>query len=210
MTPAWEPTDKVGCRDRDSPFVLSDMERAARGRQQSEGAAIDTPEGPSASSPPADYRLEFEGFFAASFGPLVGQAYVLTGDLQEAQDLAQETLAQAWRHWSRIRDYDNPSAWARRVLHNLAVSRWRRARLRRRHEPNGPLSVLAPPGEAHVDLLAALRRLPERQRRAVVLHDVVGLTAEEIGTEMGAAPSTVRTWVHRGRRRLEEEVGRDE
>ncbi|MHB8245462.1 MAG: sigma-70 family RNA polymerase sigma factor [Acidimicrobiales bacterium] len=157
-----------------------------------------------------DHRMEFECFFEKSLGPLVGQAYVLTGDLQEAQDLAQETLAQAWRHWPRVRGYDNRSAWARRVLHNLAVSRFRRARLQRRHEASTPLTAVPPPGHAHVDLLAALGRLPARQRRAVVLHDVVGLSADEIGIEMNAAPSTVRTWLHRGHKRLAQEVGSDD
>jgi len=160
--------------------------------------------------PREDDRVEFERFFAAVSGPLVGQAYVMTGDTQEAQDLAQEALVQAWRNWARIRDYDDPGAWARRVLHNLAVSRWRRAKLRRRHEACEVVAQAPVAEEAHVDLVGALARLPVRQRRAVVLHDVVGLTAEEVGAEMRAPASTVRMWLHRAHRRLEEEMSRDD
>jgi RNA polymerase sigma-70 factor (ECF subfamily) len=182
---------------------------ATSGQSWREPAIEDTPPPPDQPAS-EDNRATFERFFAAVSGPLVGQAYVLTGDLQEAQDLAQEALVQAWRHWPRIRDYDDPGAWARRVLHNLAVSRWRRAALRRRHEGTQPIAASPPPESSHVDLVGALGRLPVRQRRAVVLHDVVGLTAEEVGAEMGAAASTVRTWLHRAHKRLEEELNNDE
>jgi RNA polymerase sigma-70 factor (ECF subfamily) len=186
------------------------MQPAATSGQSGRDRAIEQTTPPPDRPASEDDRAEFERFFAAVSGPLVGQAYVLTGDLQEAQDLAQEALAQAWRHWARIRDYDDPGAWARRVLHNLAISRWRRAALRRRHEGAQALFSAPPPESAHVDLVGALGRLPVRQRRAVVLHDVVGLTAEEVGAEMGAAASTVRMWLHRGHKRLEEEMKRDE
>jgi len=149
---------------------------------------------------------EFARFFADCHSSLVGQAYLLTGDLQEAQDLAQETLVQTWRNWAKVRDYDDPAAWARHVLHNFAVSRWRRAALRRRLQDRGVILASAP-SEAHLELLAALRRLPINQRKAIVLHDIVGLTAEEIATEMKAQTSTVRTWLHRGHGRLKKEIG---
>ncbi len=152
-------------------------------------------------------RLEFERFFAECHGSLVGQAYLLTGDLHEAQDLAQDTLVQAWRNWAKVRDYDDPAGWARHVLHNFAISGWRRAALRRRTQ-DGSLAIAPAPSEARLELIAALARLPMNQRKAVVLHDVVGLTTEEISTEMNARASTVRTWLHRGHRRLKEEIGR--
>jgi len=188
------------------------MQPAATSGQSWRERAIEETTPPPDQPASEDDRAAFERFFAAVSGPLVGQAYVLTGDVQEAQDLAQEALVQAWRHWARIRDYDDPGAWARRVLHNLAVSRWRRAALRRRHEGAGAQAIAStpPPESAHVDLVGALGRLPVRQRRAVVLHDVVGLTAEEVGAEMGAPASTVRMWLHRAHKRLEEEMNRDD
>lgn len=170
------------------------------------GVAIDETQTPVST---AELRAEFERFFSSCRASLLGQAYLLTGQLQEAEDLAQETLVQAWRNWGRIRAYDDPAAWSRRVLHNFAVNRWKRARLRRRHEQERADHAAAPSIEAHLDLLASLQRLPPNHRRAIVLHDVVGLSAEEIATEMRTQISTVRTWLHRGHRRLKEELGRD-
>ncbi len=53
---------------------------------------------------------------------LVGLGFALTGNLQVASDLAQEALLRSWVHWEKIRTYQDPSAWARRVLRNLAAN----------------------------------------------------------------------------------------
>jgi DNA-directed RNA polymerase specialized sigma24 family protein len=70
----------------------------------------------------------FDAFFRSERGRLVSQAYVLTGNLHTAQDLAQAALESAWRHWSEVSSYERPAAWARRVLFNLAVNQHKRLR----------------------------------------------------------------------------------
>jgi DNA-directed RNA polymerase specialized sigma24 family protein len=77
---------------------------------------------------------EFERFFRGQARSLMRQAYLLTGDAGEAQDLVQETMIRAWREWPRLQGYDDPGAWARHVLHRLAIGRWRRLTVRRRHD----------------------------------------------------------------------------
>jgi RNA polymerase sigma-70 factor (ECF subfamily) len=149
---------------------------------------------------PDERRASFDAFVRASGGPLFGQAYLLTGQYHEAQDLVQETFVRAWQHWRKVSGYDDPLGWARHVLHNLAVSRWRRNR-RRRTEPEVEGSV-APPDIGHLDLVEALGRLPERQRRAIVLHDVVGMDVAEIAVELGSPEGSVRGWLSRGRATL--------
>ncbi len=145
-------------------------------------------------------RAAYEAFVRESSGPLFGQAYLLAGDRHAAQDLVQETLVRVWQHWGRVSNYDNPMAWARRVLHNLAISRWRRNRVRVvAADVEVPVS---PPDVGHLDVVEALGRLPERQRRAIVLHDVVGMSAEEVAAEMKAPPGSVRAWLSRGRASL--------
>src|SRR5262249_45667987 len=75
-------------------------------------------------------RQDFDQFYSSSAARLIRHGYALTGDLAEAQDIAQEAFARAWQRWSVVRDCDSPEAWVRRVATNLAASRWRRIRWR--------------------------------------------------------------------------------
>jgi RNA polymerase sigma-70 factor (sigma-E family) len=156
-----------------------------------------------ASADPSD---DFVAFFGAARASLMGQAVLLTGDVEDARDLVQEALLSAWKNWSTVRSYDDPQQWARRVLHNLAVSRWRRARVRSLARLGAPTQV-AGPDASHLDVLKALRLLPMDQRRALVLHDVVGLNVTEVATEIGVPEGTVRSWLSRGRNALAKKLG---
>jgi Sigma-70 region 2 len=49
---------------------------------------------------------DFESFYQAAFGRIAGQLFVVTGDLQDAEDLTQEAFARASMRWSRLRTYD--------------------------------------------------------------------------------------------------------
>jgi DNA-directed RNA polymerase specialized sigma24 family protein len=62
----------------------------------------------------------FEKFYLATVGRLLGQLFPVTGDLHEAEEIVQEAYARASTRWARLRDYDVPEAWVRRVAMNLA------------------------------------------------------------------------------------------
>jgi RNA polymerase sigma-70 factor, ECF subfamily len=151
---------------------------------------------------------EYLLFFVAAKKSLVGPAYLYTGNIDDAHDLVQEVLVRAWKHWPKVSGYDDPQAWARRVLHNLAVSRWRKHRVRR-STPLPPLPDVAEPDSARLDLVNALRRLPLDQQRALILHDVQGLSVVEIAREIGVPEGTVRSWLSRGRTALQRDLGID-
>ena len=71
---------------------------------------------------------DFDAFYQASFGRLVGQIYAMCGNVAEAQDCVQEAFVRAWDR-RRMLDRDQaPEAWVRTVAYRLAVSRWRRTR----------------------------------------------------------------------------------
>jgi RNA polymerase sigma-70 factor, ECF subfamily len=152
-------------------------------------------------------RAEFEELYRHAYPLVVAAVTLLTGSRTIAEDAVQEAFARAWNRWERLAGYDAPLAWVRRVAMNIAVSRWRS--LRREHR----LTVPASEGAARldraadwVDLQAALLRLPTRQRRAVVLSAVVGLSTDEIAAEMSVAPATVRSWLSRTRRALADPI----
>jgi len=144
-----------------------------------------------------DESASFDAFFRRSRRPLVAMAYLLTGDMQTAQDLTQEALLRTWSRWARIRTYDDPQAWTRRVLYNLIVSKARSNKVRRK-PADVPRSV-PPPDESHLLLAAALRSLPENQMRALVLHDGAGMSVQDVAAEMKVPEGTVKSWLSRGR-----------
>ncbi|MER6257408.1 SigE family RNA polymerase sigma factor [Streptomyces sp. NPDC001584] len=147
---------------------------------------------------------EFDLFYTAAYPRLVGQLYALTGDYAEAQDVVQEAFVRAWdRRASVLNGNRAPEAWIQTVARRLATSRWRRARhwwelVRGESAPRS-----APePSTDHVALVAALRRLPEAQRTAIVLHHLCDLSVEQIAAETGAAVGTVKARLSRGRSAL--------
>jgi RNA polymerase sigma-70 factor (ECF subfamily) len=147
----------------------------------------------------------FDEFYAASSARVLRALHAMTGDLSEAQDVVQEAYARAWQRWSSVRTYDAPEAWVRTVAWRLAVSRARRAKVGlgklRRH---GPPPDVPAAGPDHVALVDALRRIPEAQRRAVVLHHVLGLSVAEVAAECGVPDGTVKARLSRGRTALAE------
>ncbi len=151
---------------------------------------------------PPDAAVDIEEVYATQVRPLTLQVYAYTGDLGAAQDIVQEAFCRALPRWSRISRYDDPVAWLRRVAWNLATSRWRR--LRHGAAVAWPVREESVPGPTadRVALTTALARLPEAQRRAVVLHYLGDLTTREIAEQEGVAESTVRVWLHRGRSAL--------
>ena len=142
---------------------------------------------------------DFDAFYATTARRLVRHAYALTGDLSDAQDVAQEAFARAWQRWDSVRGYDSPEAWVRRVATNLATSRLRRNRtaraarllLARELVPEISLNTVA--------LVAGLRRLPERQRVVLVLHYLADLPVNQIALELQCPVGSVKAWLSRGR-----------
>lgn len=146
---------------------------------------------------------DFDAFYTGSYRRLVGQVYAMVGHLGEAEDAVQEAYCRAWQRWSSVREYTDPEAWVRTVAYRVAVSSWRKAVNRltahRRHGPPDPVPDIGPEQIAFVECLRALT--PE-QRRAVVLHHLVGLTVDDIAAETGVPVGTVKSRLARGRKAM--------
>jgi RNA polymerase sigma-70 factor (ECF subfamily) len=153
----------------------------------------------------------FDAFFDDQQRSLLGQAYMLTGDIDDARDLVQEVFVRVWQKWDRVSSMQDPAAWARRVLRNLAIGRWRRRKRRGAQVPltNGDSATEAP-DVGHLDVVRALYRLPGNQRVVLILHDVVGLSVKEVAAEIGSPEGSVRGWLSIGRRQLGRALGMGE
>ena len=120
------------------------------------------------------------------------------------EEFYEATYGRAALRWRRLRDYQAPEAWVRRVALRLATDRARRARRRaaallRLRPPRSPSVELS---AESLDLANALRGLPAGQRQAVVLHHLVGLPVEEIASQLNLPVGTVKSRLSRGRAAL--------
>lgn len=143
---------------------------------------------------------------------ILGYAGRLLADRVEAEDIAQEAMLRLWKVAPDWRQGEaKVSTWAYRVVTNLCTDRLR-ARQRRRTEAldavaepeDGAASVVAGMIEADrmAALNAALSGLPDRQREAVVLRHIEGLTNPEIAEIMQIGVEAVESLTARGKRAL--------
>jgi RNA polymerase sigma-70 factor (ECF subfamily) len=147
---------------------------------------------------------EFDDFYASSFQRITGQVYAMIGSRDEAEECVQEAFVRAWAHRRKLDRAEHPDAWVRTTAYRLAVSRWRRTTRRRRSADRAVRAATetAAPSESHVALVAALRQLPESQRRALVLHHIADLSVHDVAREVGVPEGTVKARLSRGRAAL--------
>jgi RNA polymerase sigma-70 factor (ECF subfamily) len=150
---------------------------------------------------------DFDAFYASTSRRVLGHMFAMTGRMGEAEDAVQEAYARAWQRWATVSQYGDPEGWVRGVAYRISVSTWRKTNNRfiahRRHGPPDDPPGLSPD---HVALAAALRQIPAEQRRAIVLHYLVGRSVEEIAQETGVPVNTVKSRLARGRHALAEHV----
>ena len=156
-----------------------------------------------------------------AFGTLIQQyqntvyavVYSITGNLQQSEDLTQETFVTAWLQRKELRDESKFPAWLCGIARNLAQN-WMRTNARR----NTPLPqsglveqlATAPETTDHESQAAmvweVLRELPESYREPLVLYYQQSQSIGEIAAALDLSEANVRQRLSRGRARIREEV----
>ena len=143
--------------------------------------------------------------FAAHYRSLVRLAALLVHDSAAAEDVTQDAYVALHANWRRVRDADKALAYLRATVLNRA-----RSALRRRSVVTRYLAAVPPPGtmpsaEAgalgvleHEEVLAAVRKLPTRQREAIVLRYYADLSEAQIADAMGVSRGAVKSHTSRG------------
>jgi RNA polymerase sigma-70 factor (ECF subfamily) len=146
---------------------------------------------------------DFEDFYQANYPRLVGQLTVVTGSLEDAEDAVQEAFARASTRWARLRAYDAPEAWVRRVALNLATTGLRHARRQLAALARLPTPTAEPPRSTdRLAIEAGLRRLPLRHRQVLVLHYGADLPVEQVARQLRLPTGTVKSRLARARAAL--------
>jgi RNA polymerase sigma-70 factor (ECF subfamily) len=165
----------------------------------------------------------FEELVTERSGEIYGLLFRLTENSEEARDLTQETFLRAFQSIDRFRGEADLRTWIYRIAINQARNRWRWWRRRRRESTvsldatqgdsnQTLLTTLAETSanpeqetlahEREVALRAALGKLGQSYREAVILRDIEGFTYEEIATTLGINVGTVKSRLARGRQEL--------
>jgi RNA polymerase sigma-70 factor (ECF subfamily) len=156
--------------------------------------------------PAMDSAEDFEVFFRDVYPRLVRSLWLLTADVPEAEDLAQETMARMLERWPKVRSMTARGGYAYRTALNLNRKRLRHLAVRMRRLPLAVPSPVAS-SDLHAEVAAALRGLPRILRETVLLVDWLGMGSEEASQVLGIRPSSVRSRVHRAHEVLRRELG---
>jgi len=143
---------------------------------------------------------DLESAFRAHRDWLVRRLALIVRDVEEAEDLAQETFTRAAERWPFL-DVNEPARWLATVGVRLAIDE-----RRRRHrwgfldlrETDATWAMSTDP-----DLWRALGRLDRRTRASLVLTVLDGYTQDEVAEALGVPRGTVASWLARGRSKLQ-------
>jgi RNA polymerase sigma-70 factor (ECF subfamily) len=146
--------------------------------------------------------LAFEDLIRPWLGPGCAFAFSLLQDRQEAEDATQESALKAWRKLDRLRAGAPFGPWFLGIVaHQCGSMRRSRWRLLVRHPAP---EVLRAPDQAapDADLRAAVHRLNEKQRAAIVLHYYLDLPLEQVGQVLGLSQAGVKSRLNRALKQL--------
>ena len=154
---------------------------------------------------------DFEDLFVEEYPRVVRTVFFVLQDEGRAEEVTQDAFVQLLRHWAKVRDYDRPGAWVRRVALRLAVKTARREqrlvaltrRLRPQQVQELPVFPISP------ETMAALRSLPVKERAVVVLHYLEDRPVAEIADLLDCTESAVKMRLARARHHLAALLGEE-
>jgi RNA polymerase sigma-70 factor (sigma-E family) len=140
-------------------------------------------------------------YVASRQGYLRRIAYALCGDWHQAEDLLQTALTKLYVAWPRVHRDGREDAYARQILVRTNIDAHRRNRDRERPGLDG-IEAAAPDVTTAVtdraELFEALQRLPQMQRKAVLLRHWLDLSVDDTAKELGIGTGTVKSHTSRG------------
>jgi DNA-directed RNA polymerase specialized sigma24 family protein len=142
-------------------------------------------------------RLDFAEFYHGARDNCLRTVLVSVGDQDTAQELVAEAFARACAAWRTVSRHPAPAAWVVRTALNTHISRWRRRRREVLVADPGTVAGLRAGAGAAGDpfdprIMAALMRLPARQRQVVALRLLLDLDTKRTAEVLGITPNTVR------------------
>ncbi|HEX9160329.1 MAG TPA: sigma-70 family RNA polymerase sigma factor [Thermoanaerobaculia bacterium] len=157
-----------------------------------------------------DHRA-FEDLMIATQRNVANLSWRILGDAEEVKEAVQETFLRVFRHLNRYDEQRDFRGWLARITINVCRDLNRRRKKRRIFTPLDEALQHASPervedeaaARQEVALVArAIDALPERERLAIILRDVEGLSTEQVAEILGNAPPTVRVQLSKARAKV--------
>jgi RNA polymerase sigma-70 factor (sigma-E family) len=158
-------------------------------------------------------REDFERFVADATDDLLRTAYLVLWDLPSAEDLVQECLFRVARRWPRVRSMEHPTAYARRIVVNLALDGAKRqhrhnseldapdhVQFDQRHDETAARALGKV--ESTSELVAVLGTLAPLQRAVLALRYFDDLSEVQVAEILGCSVGTVKSTASRALERL--------
>lgn len=161
---------------------------------------------------PDDRRERFLALLDPAYKQLEQFCFAMERDRERAYDLIGETILRAWESFHRLRDPQAFVSWLFTTASRLARRQRWRGRLFGQYDEEraAELHSHTSPPDSSADVAAlydALSRLPHKQREAIVLFELNGLTLAEVLEVQGGTLSALKVRLHRGRKSLAELLG---
>lgn len=169
-------------------------------------AAIDDPRRDAGETARARDEAAFEGLVRQYERLVLSTALRIACNMDDAQDISQEVFLRLYRNLDKVRRMENLTGWLYRVTVNACFD------LRRRRPASAPVELAndlpstesdpqqtAAEAERRRALELSLRLLPEKERAALVLRDLQGLSTEEVAEALGSSAATVRSQISKAR-----------
>jgi RNA polymerase sigma-70 factor (sigma-E family) len=151
----------------------------------------------------------FRDYVATRSRALLRTAYLLTGNVADAEDLVQAALAKTYLAWDRIEDRGALDGYVRRAIVNTHISWWRRRRVEEYPTdeiPDQAVADHAGTSDLQDSMRRAVDRLPQRMRAAVVLRYYEDMTEAEVADVLGVSLGTVKSTVSRAVAKLRDDA----
>lgn len=158
-------------------------------------------------------RDEFETFFLDNYDRVLGLLVATTGSHEQARDATQEAFIRAHAQWSKIRTYDSPAGWVRRIAINRSRDNFRSDRRRRTRELAQQTTRQSQPSDVVESLAVALQLLAPlspRQREVASLFYIDDRSVNEIAGILGLSDGTVKSHLSEARAVLRVSVHRNQ
>jgi RNA polymerase sigma-70 factor (ECF subfamily) len=155
------------------------------------------------------FAQSFDDFFELEHERLLGALYLVTGNLQEAEDLMQDAFVKVLQRWDVVQSLTDPTGYLYRTAMNAFRTGYRRGRMAVRRMASFATREGDPFRDVEVreDVRRALTGLTPRQRAALVLTELLGYPPSEAARALGIKASTVRALTTQARANLRVSLG---